>query len=239
MAREDDLLRTFVEVADNLVDDFDLVDMLHRLASRCVSVLEVSEAGIMLADPKGTLQYLASSSDRMRLIELLELQHAEGPCLDAFRSARAVLCPDVEAARDRWPHFVPRVRDAGFHSVAAIPMRWHTDIIGVLNLFSTNANPLSDRDQTVAQALADISTISILQARAIRSGRELTAQLQSALDSRVVIEQAKGILAEHISVSVDDAFEVLRRFARGHNQRIGAVARRVVDRSLTPEDVVG
>jgi len=187
MSREQDLLAAFVEFADTLVDDYDVVEFLHRLAERCVEFVDVSEAGIMLADRDGSLRYVASSSERMRLIELFELQHAEGPCVDAFRTGVAVQSGSAEDANRRWPTFSPHAHDVGFHSMSALPMRLRANVIGALNLFSTEGVALGPEDLRVAQSLADIATIGILQERALSDGHVVTTQLQVALESRVVI----------------------------------------------------
>jgi transcriptional regulator with GAF, ATPase, and Fis domain len=228
MSREQQLLAAFVEFADTLVDDYDVVEFLHRLAERCVEFIDVSEAGIMLADRDGSLRYVASSSERMRLIELFELQHDEGPCVDAFRAGVAVQSGSIDDANARWPKFGPRALDVGFHSMAAVPMRLRANVIGALNLFSTEGASLSLQDQEVAQALADIATIGILQERALSDGHVVTTQLEVALESRVVIEQAKGIVGEHNQISVDDAFRLLRGYARSHNCLLGQVAKDII-----------
>jgi len=235
MAREQDLLAAFIEFADTFVAGYDVVEFLDRLATRCVELIDVSEAGIMLADPDGTLHYIASSSERMHLIELFELQHDEGPCLDAYRTGVAVHSGMKEEANTRWPRFAPHAQDVGFQSVSALPMRLRTDVIGALNLFSTASEPLSPQDQQVAQALADIATIGILQERALSDGHIVLSQLQGALESRVVIEQAKGIVAEHGHVTVDDAFALLRGYARNHNRRLRQTAEEIINGTLNAD----
>jgi GAF domain-containing protein len=235
MPRQEDLLAAFIEFADTFVDDYDVVEFLHRLATRCVELVDASEAGIMLADTDGTLRYVASSSERMRLVELYELQQDQGPCLDAYRGGTPVLCGTMLDANMRWPRFAPQFRDAGFASVSALPMRLRTDVIGVLNLFSSTPGPLGPEDQMVAQALADIATIAILQERTLRDAHIVTSQLEAALESRVVIEQAKGIVAERAHVNIDAAFALLRGFARGHNRLLSQTAREIIDGTLAAD----
>ena len=235
MSRQQDLLAAFVEFADTFVAEYDVVEFLHRLAERCVALVNVSEAGIMLTDRDGSLHYVASSSERMRLIELFELQHDEGPCLDAYRTGIAVHTNLTDEADERWPRFAPHARDAGFLSVSALPMRLRTEVIGALNLFSTIAELLGSEDQQVAQALADVATIGILQERALHDGQIIVRQLQSALESRIVIEQAKGIVAQSAHVSVDDAFTLLRGYARNHNRLLSQIAQGVINGTLTAE----
>jgi GAF domain-containing protein len=235
MTREQVLLKAFIEFADTIVDEYDVVEFLHRLAGRCVELVDASEAGIMLADRDGTLHYIASSSERMRLIELFELQHDEGPCLDAFRDGIAVHCSLADEAQTRWPHFAPHAQQVGFESVSALPMRLRTEVIGALNLFSSSPGPLSSDDQEVVQALADIATIAILQERALNDAQVVTSQLEGALESRVVIEQAKGIVAERNSVPIDEAFELLRGYARTHNQMLRRTAQEVIEGTLASD----
>ena len=235
MDRDELLTDTFVTLADTLVDTYDVIDFLQILAERCVALLDVSAAGIMLADTDGRLRHAACSSEQMRLVELFELQIEEGPCFDAYAGPCAVRCDSREEAERRWPRFAPNAFDGGFIAMSAVPMRLRTDVLGALNLFSSAPRSLSDGDLRVAQAMADIATIGILQERVIRDGRTSTSHLQVALDSRVVIEQAKGIIAERNKVTVDDAFALLRAFARNHNRLLSETAGQVVDGTLQPE----
>ncbi len=234
MSRESVLARTMVELADSLVDDFDVVDLLTTLVDRCVEVLDVAAAGIMLATPPGELQFITASSEAMRVVELFELQTAEGPCLDSFRSRQPVVNQDLAEAGDRWPQFAPVAVGEGFRGADAIPMRLRGEVIGALNLFRTEVGSLNDDDVTVAQALADIATIAIIQNRGTIAKQDLNTQLETALTSRIVIEQAKGMLAERSQIPADEAFSLLRTYARNHNLRLADVARSTIDGSLNP-----
>ena len=234
MAREERLADTFVVLADTLVDNYDVIDFLQTLAERCVELLGTSAAGIMLADAKGRLRHAACSSEQMRLVELFELQLEEGPCFDAYNDRQAVRCDELEEAKIRWPHFAPHAEEAGFVSVTAVPMRLRNDVVGALNMFSSYPQALPDEDLRVAQAMADVATIGILQERAISDTRTFAAQLEGALESRVVIEQAKGILAERLQIGVDEAFELIRSFARKHNRLLSETARAIVSGTLNP-----
>ncbi|HSO94732.1 MAG TPA: GAF and ANTAR domain-containing protein [Acidimicrobiia bacterium] len=234
MARETLILRTFVALADTLVDDYDVIDFLQGLAENCVALLDVTAAGIMLADAKGSLRHAACSSEQMRLVELLELQLEQGPCFEAFRTAKPVVSTSRDDAQARWPQFAPRVFEAGFASVSAVPMRLRSNVVGALNLFSSGVTALEDPDLELAQAMADVATIGILQEQAIRSSQAYSSQLEAALDSRVVIEQAKGMLAEKLGVDVDEAFALLRRYARDHNRLLSVVARQIIAGELQP-----
>jgi GAF domain-containing protein len=232
--REQALARTFVGLADTLVADYDVVELLDQLVEASVALLGVTAAGLLLDDQKGSLALVASSSEGTRLLEIFQLQTNEGPCLDCVRTGKAVTSADLEADRDRWPVFVPEALAAGFRSVTAVPLRLRAETIGGLNMFSDTATLLADDDRDLAQALADVATIGILQQRSAHRTSVLAEQLQHALNSRVVIEQAKGVIADRDQVSMDVAFATLRKHARDHNLKLGDVAFAVVRRSTTP-----
>lgn len=233
-SREQVLARTFVALADTLVADYDVVELLDRLVGACVSLLGVTAAGLLLDDQKGHLALVASSSEGTRLLEIFQLQNNEGPCLDCVRTGTAVTSADLEADRHRWPTFVPEALAAGFRSVAAVPLRLRDETIGGLNMFSDAESLLTGDDRDLAQALADVATIGILQQRSAHRTSVLAEQLQHALNSRVVIEQAKGVLAERDQVSMDVAFATLRKHARDNNLKLGDVAFAVVRGSANP-----
>lgn len=237
MSREDKLAQVLVELADNLVADFDIVDLLIRLIDGCVDVLGVSAAGIMLAAPDGSLRVMASSSDTMRMLELFELQSQEGPCFDCFQSGEAVTNNDLQADTGRWPRFTPEALTSGFVSVHALPMRLRDSVIGVLNLFHAAPRHLTKADIDAAQAFADIATIAILQHRAALEARVLNEQLNHALNSRVVIEQAKGVISERENLDMDAAFSRLRSHARNHNRRIADLAAAIVAGTLSSSEL--
>lgn len=226
------LTRTFVDVADTLVADFDIVEFLTLLSTRCVELFDLAAAGLLLADPYGGVSVAASSDERMQLLELFELQHDEGPCLDCYHEGVAIVCEDLEQERTRWPVFTSEARSCGFASVYALPMRLRDTIIGSLNLLRADTHGLDALDLEAAQALADVATIGILQHRAAAEHQLLAEQLQYALTSRVVVEQAKGVVAEYARVTMDDAFDALRSYSRNHNRRLVDVARALVDRTL-------
>jgi GAF domain-containing protein len=232
MAREDLLARSFVELADTLVDEFDVVDLLTTLTDRCVEVLGASAAGIMLASPEGELAVAASSSEAMRVLEVFELQCEEGPCLDAFSTDEAVTVDDLTTADDRWPRFSPACRNAGFASVHAVPLHLRGTTIGALNLFSIWPGSMGKADLLIAQAFADVATIAILQLRMAEDSQALIGQLRHALDGRVLIEQAKGLVAARANIEVEQAFELLRRYSRDNNLLLVNVAEGVVDGSI-------
>ncbi|MEV5607245.1 GAF and ANTAR domain-containing protein [Streptomyces sp. NPDC052225] len=239
MARERRLAEVFVEVADSLIDDFDVIDLLQRLTTRCVELLDVSAAGIMLADVRGELQIVAASDEESRLLELFALQHHQGPCVECYRSARArtnidLTGPEATAA---WPHFAPRARAAGYVVSHALPLRLRQRVIGALNLFQTTPQPLGENDIALAQALADVSTIAILQQRTLEQAYVEKSQVEGALTSRVLIEQVKGVLAERWNVSVDEAFAAFRRYARTHHLRLAQFASQIIDGSFDTADL--
>src|SRR5688500_18087565 len=229
MPREAMLARTFVELADTLVADFDVVELLTLLTDRCVDVLDVGVAGLMLAAPGSDLRLMASSSEAMRVLELFELQSQEGPCLDAYRTGLPVENRDLSTANGRWPRFAAEALAAGFHSVQALPMRLRGVVVGALNLFHVEPGEMRQADIEAAQALADVATIAVLQHRATLEAQVLNDQLNHALNSRIVIEQAKGMVAERRSLDMEEAFTALRNHARNHNLRLEDVARGVID----------
>jgi len=226
--REALLTRTFVEAADTLVSEFDVVDFLTSLASRCTVLFDATEAGFMLTDQNGGLQVVASSSHTMKQLELLELQHSEGPCIDCYRSGRRITGEDLNAELHRWPRFAPEALEHGMHSAWALPMRLRETTLGSLNLLRDRPGPLGEDDLSAAQALADVASIALIQQRAAEDARILNEQLQTALTSRVVIEQAKGVIAEHHQIDMDGAFTLLRAYARSHNGRLSQIAHDVV-----------
>ena len=225
--------QTFVELADTLVEGYDLVDFLHVLTERSVALLGVSEAGVVLSDGKGELRVLASSSERMRVLELIELQNEEGPCLDCFVHGGPVRVDDLREGGARWPRFTPAAIDAGFASVYALPLRLRSQRIGALNLFADRVGALAVPDEAIGQAMADIVTIGILQERVIRETETLAEQLQTALNTRVSLEQAKGMVAQQSHIDADAAFVLLRNYARNHNRRLSDVVTAVIKRELT------
>jgi GAF domain-containing protein len=227
------LARTLVDLADTLVADFDVVELLTLLADRCVDVLDVGAAGLMLAAPSGDLRVMACSNETVRLLELFELQSEEGPCLDCYRTGQPVVNQDLATVDGRWPRFVAEALDAGFHSVHALPMRLRGTVIGALNLFHIDPGEMREADVAAAQALADVATIAILQHRATLEVQVLNEQLNHALNSRIVIEQAKGMVAEREGVDMEAAFVRLRSYARNNNLRLADVARDVIVGTLT------
>ena len=231
--REHRLAQVFVTLADTLVTDFDVADLFHDLAAACVDLLEVTAAGLMLVDVNGKLRVMASSSERSRLLELMEIQNDEGPCLDCHRDGTAIRVADLAADRARWPSFADEAIRVGFGAVYALPMRLRQDTIGALNLFHRHPEAITDDTLRLAQALADVATIAILQQRAVQGSTEVAQQLQTALNSRVVIEQAKGVLAGQHHIDMPTAFNLLRAYARRTNQRLSDVARAVVTGELT------
>ena len=233
--REQALAATFVSLADTLVEDYDVVDLLDQLVRASVDLLGATAAGLLLDDQKGNLAVVATSSEETRLLEVYQLQNNEGPCLDCVRGGRAVSSDDLSAETERWPMFVPVALDAGFHSVAAVPMRLRAQTIGGLNLFLAAGTVLGAGERKLAQALADVATIGILQHRSAHRSSMLAEQLQHALNSRVIIEQAKGVLAERHSLSMGQAFEALRRHSRDHNVKLTEHALAVV-RDTVPAD---
>ncbi|KAA1427522.1 GAF and ANTAR domain-containing protein [Nocardioides antri] len=239
MTTEQRLTQVFVELADTLVDEFDALDFLSTLTDRSVELLRAEAAGVILNNLRGGLHVVASTSDAAQVLELFELQNDEGPCLDCFNSGRAVVNVDLEEARTRWPRFSARAAEVGYQSTHAIPLRLRDSVIGAMNLFCAGSTPLSEEDLAVGQALADIATIGLLQERAVRQSGLLAEQLQTALNSRIMIEQAKGVLFASAGLDIEQAFRLMREYSRSHRVPIKTVARSVIDRELTTDDLRG
>lgn len=224
MPNETLLVRTLVELADSLVDDFDVVEMLTLVSDRCVEILDVAAAGVMLGTPDGGLRVVASSSEAMRTLELFQLQSNEGPCVECYRTGLPVVNVDIAVVHAQWPSFTPRAVAAGFRSVHSLPMRLRGRTVGAMNMFRSHEGPLESDDVAAGQALTDVATIVIVQHQAALDAQTLNWQLQQALNSRVIIEQAKGKISESLGISVDEAFSRIRNHARNHNLQLTRLA---------------
>jgi len=232
-SREQQLTEAFVSLADTLVTDYDVVDLLQNLVDTSADLLNSEAGGLLLADELGELAVVASTSEETRLVELLQLDTGMGPCVEAFETGQVLEVVDIEETGDRWPVFVREALAQNFRAVLAVPMRLREDTIGTLNLFRSTPGPFGPTDVVVARGLADIATIGILHERAVRESDIARAQLQHALNSRVVIEQAKGVIAQVRMVGMDEAFRILREYSRNHNVPLRDVASLVVRRSLS------
>lgn len=230
--------QSFVALADSLVDDFDVVELLDKLVADCVDLLDVSAAGILLLNLDGHLEVVASSDETSHLMEVFQLESHSGPCVDAVRSGEAVIFTDVAQLAVQWPAFADRVSDVGYTAVYALPLRLRADTIGALNVFLRSSDPLSDLDLRLAQALAAVATIAILQQRTVSRASILAEQLQLALNTRITVEQAKGVLAEFGGVDMGTAFEAIRDHARSNRLKLSAVAQQLVSRELDPIQVI-
>jgi GAF domain-containing protein len=232
--REPQVIDTFLALTDTLVHDFDALDMLTVLSERCVELLDVDAAGVILTDGRGGLSMAAGSSERTRLLEVFAVAIDAGPCVDCVRTGRPVISEDLGTphAHRRWPRYAPHAEEAGFRSTHALPMRLRDEVIGVLTLLHTDRHTLTADDARLGQALADAATIGLLHERAVRHAETVQEQLQGALNSRVVIEQAKGVLAGQTDLAPEDAFTALRAHARGQGMRLTDLARAVVERTI-------
>ena len=230
--REQKITQAFVTLAGGLAQSKDLPALLELLTSQCADLLDVTSSGLLLADSRGVLSVMAASTAGTRELEAFQAQRAEGPCQDCYSTGRPVLISDLTQHRSRWPQFVPAALQAGLASVHAVPMRLHEHTFGALNLFGSIPGKLSDQDLSLAQALADVASVALVQDRTATDRDALNAQLQTALDSRVVIEQAKGLIAQSGNLGMDGAFAVLRRYARDHNMKLHDVAEAVVSRAV-------
>src|SRR4051812_4377737 len=232
MVREQRLAEVCVELADTLVEEFDVIDLLQTLTERCVELVDTDAAGLMLDDQRGNLRLLAHTHESARLLELFELQSDEGPCLDCFATGQVIANIDLATAADRWPVFSRAARDVGFGTSHAVPLRLRRQVIGALNLFSTGRRPLGDGQLAVVQGLADIATIGLLHERAVHDQVVLSEQLQTALHSRILIQQAKGVLSARAATSVAEAFRLMRTYARRTGNPLTSVANAVITGSL-------
>ena len=236
--RERSVTEAFVSLANSLVGPFDVVELLNGLTEHCARLLDVASAGLLLADRADVLHVVAATSEQTRSLEMFQLQRDQGPCLDCYRSGSPVSVADLETQADRWPQFVSAARNVGFRSVHAIPMRLHDQRLGALGLFGTSIGALNDDDLSLGQALAHVASVALVTGNAAVTRDTVNQQLQTALESRVFIEQAKGILAQQGNLDMDEAFTLLRRYARDHNQKLTEVAQAVVSRSLPSQQVI-
>lgn len=227
-----------VSIANTLVRGYDPVDLFHRLTTHCADLLGVASAGLLLADGQGTMHLVAASSQKTHNLELFQLQRQEGPCLDCYHSGTPVLVDDLASEQDRWPQFVPAALQAGFAAVHALPMRLHDTTLGALGLFGTEIGALEEEDLALAQAMADVASIALIAERAASDPSAIDAQLRAALHARIVLEQAKGFLAEYGNLDTDEALSVLRRYAEDHDQRVSDLAAAVLARDLPVRDLL-
>lgn len=237
-SREREIIRAFVEMSNELVDDYDVVDVLSQLTGHCAYLLDVASAGLLLADGRGVLHLAAASSERGHHLEILQLQRDEGPCLDCFHNGQAVLVPDLTQEEARWPLFSQAARDVGFRSVHALPMRLTGNVLGALGLFGVEPGSLNADDVALAQALLHVATVALVNERSATDRATVNSQLQRALTSRIVVEQAKGVLAQGGGLGLDEAFAALRRYARDHGTKLSVTASQIVDRDLRFEEVI-
>jgi GAF domain-containing protein len=232
ITRTERLFEAFATLADTLVAGYDVLDLLQTLVENCHDLLDVDSAGILLLNSQNTLELVASTSEATTLVEIMQLDADAGPCMECFRTRTVVSVPDIDVGSDRWPEFCSTAQAQGIFSVYAIPLRLRETTIGTLNLMRNERGELNQHDIRAAQALADVATIGILHQRAVRDADAVRDQLQNALSSRVVIEQAKGVVAETSRLSMEDAFQRIRHYARSHNATLGSVARRLVEGDL-------
>jgi GAF domain-containing protein len=238
LSRETRINTAFVTVVDAITTDFDIVDVLHVLVEQCTEVLDADGGGLMLVNSNGQLQLMTSTSDSADFVEVMQLNADSGPCIDCFTSGAELSVPNIQSSGGRWPAFQKSAMQKGFHSAHATPMRLHGQIIGTMNIFRSKRGALSERDASVAQALTDIATIGILHERVVREGAILAEQLHNALDSRIFIEQAKGMIAHSRSLTMDDAFTVLRSHARNNNLTIRSVAEGISTRAISVQSII-
>lgn len=236
--REATVTQAFVAITDSLTGDFDVVELLSGVTEVCTRLLDVDAAGLLLADPRGVLHVLAASSERTRDLEMFQVQRDQGPCRDCYRTGVAVNVADLVQATPRWPQFAPAARAAGFESVHAVPMRLRETVFGALGLFGTRPGVLKPEDLNLAQAFAHVASVALVTGRAASDRAAVNEQLQAALTSRIVLEQAKGLLAQVGDTDMAQAFAALRRYARDHNLRLSEVAQDLVERRLAGRQIL-
>jgi len=237
-SREARLNSAFVAVADTLTANYDVVDLLHTLVTECTAIVSATAGGLMLADPAGRLQLVASTDESAELVELMQLAAGAGPCLDCYAAGTSVSVLDIDADGGAWPDFRVAALDQGYRSVHATPMKLRGEVIGTMNLFLSSAGALSERDAAVVQALADVATIGVLQQRIATESHVVAEQLQRALDSRVLIEQGKGALSQALGLTMDQAFAALRAYSRNNNVPLNEVAARVTGRTISAQEIM-
>lgn len=231
-SRETKIINAFVKVTDTLIADFDVVDLLHTLVGECIGLVDTDAGGLMLADSLGELQLVASTSEQADFVETMQLTAGDGPCVECFVTGTPVAVADIEQSGSQWPTFQTAALGQGFHSLHATPLRLRGKVIGTINLFSKSVGELSPRNAAVVQALADVATLSIMQEHLVRESNIVAEQLQRALDSRILIEQAKGVISQLGSMDMQDAFEALRSYARSNNLSLRLVAEGVTNRTI-------
>ncbi|MER0429743.1 GAF and ANTAR domain-containing protein [Streptomyces microflavus] len=239
MSREQQLTDVFLNTADSLVSDFDILDFLQQFTVHCTALLDVATAGVLLGDERGRLQLLAASDENTRMLEVFAARHEQSPCVECYRSGQPVPHIDLTEpdALRRWPEFTKAARERGFAAVHAFPLRLRGDVVGALGLFRTTPDPLGQQDVLLAQAMADMATIAVLQQRTLAQSETERSQLQYALTSRVIVEQAKGVLAERWQVNMDDAFTAMRSYARNHQLRLTEIAKEIAEGTLDTDQI--
>jgi transcriptional regulator with GAF, ATPase, and Fis domain len=237
-AREDDIVASFVSMSGSLAQGHDINEMLTQLAADCARLIDVSAVGLLLADPRGALHVMAASSERVADLEAFQAQREQGPCHTCYLDGQPVNVPDLAAAAARWPEFAVVAAKAGVASVHAVPMRLRDDTVGALNLFGATPGALKDADLRLAQALADVATVALIQDRAAADRNLVNEQLQNALDSRVILEQAKGVLSHSGDLDMTAAYAALRTYARDHNIKLTELSRALVNRAVPAALVV-
>jgi transcriptional regulator with GAF, ATPase, and Fis domain len=236
--REHDIIAAFVELSNELVDGYDMMDLLSEWTAKLPGLLDVAAAGLLLADGAGVLHLISASSERTHHLEVFQLQRHQGPCLDCYRSGATVVVPDLAAESQRWPDFARVAQSVGFASVQALPMRLRDTVLGALGLFGTTVGHLDDDDLALAQALVHVASVAIVNEKSTSDRDLVNAQLQQALTSRIVLEQAKGVLASAGQLEMEDAFRVLRRYARDHSRKLSTVAQQLVNREVRAQELL-
>lgn len=232
-SRSERVSAAFVKLAETLVDEYHVLDLLQTLVEETVSLLDAAAVGLLLADSHGELQVVASTNEESQLVEILQLQAGAGPCVECFKTGAVITIDSIDSMDQRWPEFRAAALSQGFHSIHAVPLRVRDRTIGAMGLFGRDIGALTAEDSAIGQALADVATIGLLHERTIRESTLVNDQLQRALNSRVLVEQAKGVISQTKGVDLNDAFNMIRRYSRSHNIGLQEAARNIVRGSLT------
>ena len=232
-SRAERVSAAFVKLADTLVADYHVLDLLQTLVEETVDLLDAAAVGLLLVDTHGELHVVASTNEESQLVEILQLQAGAGPCVECFKTGAVVAIDSIDSMQQDWPDFRAAALSQGFHSIHAVPLRVRDRTIGAMGLFGRDAGPLTAEDSAIGQALADVATIGLLHERTTRESTLINDQLQHALDNRVLLEQAKGVISQTCGVEMDEALIMLRRYSHSHDIGLQHLARRILEGSLT------
>jgi GAF domain-containing protein len=228
------LLEVLSDFAHTLAGRFDVSEVLYRLAENVVSILGVAGAGVSVVDDEGRLRPVTWINELTAQLERVEEANQQGPCVDSFLQGVVIRVPRLSEETGHWPEWCAEAKRHGVEAVLGVPLRAGETVIGAMNVYSIEARQWRDDDVQVAQVLTDMAAGYVANASDLEQSRRVTEQLTEALESRIIIEQAKGMLASEYRISVDEAFKVLRSHSRRHGASLRALADAVVNLGLRP-----